>query len=61
MTTEPDDAAPLGDLLYDAWCVIANARDWLLADDGDEQSQEWVQAAIRFRDAWCKTLPWVAP
>lgn len=37
------------DLLHRAWGVIANARDWLETDD---QAQEWVDAAERWRDEW---------
>jgi hypothetical protein len=37
------------DLLYDAWCVIANAAGW------DEDS-EWRRAAIRWRDNWHETM-----
>lgn len=32
-------------LLYEAWCVIANAG-W------DDQSDEWREAAMRWRDKW---------
>jgi len=49
---EQDTPAP-ADLLYEAWGVIANARDWLLTDD---QSQEWVDAAERWRDKFHDTL-----
>lgn len=35
------------DVVYTAWTLIANARDWLL---DDEQAKEWVEAAIRWRD-----------
>jgi hypothetical protein len=34
--------------LYDAWVVIANARDWHL---DDAQARQWVEAAERWRDA----------
>jgi hypothetical protein len=40
-------------MLYDAWCVIANARDWLL---DDAQAIEWQRAAVRWRDEWHATL-----
>jgi hypothetical protein len=48
------DEAPIPDVqpedspLYDAWVVIANARDWHLHD---QQAREWVAAAQRWRDA----------
>lgn len=41
----PDDASDSP--LYDAWCVIANARDWLIED---EQAEQWRIAAMRWRD-----------
>jgi hypothetical protein len=34
--------------LYDAWVVIANARDW---HAGDNQGEQWRAAAVRWRDA----------
>lgn len=37
----------LQDAMYQAWTVIANARDWLLDDD---QAKQWVLAAQRWRD-----------
>jgi hypothetical protein len=33
--------------LYQAFAVIANARDWLL---DDPQSEQWRAAAMRWRD-----------
>jgi hypothetical protein len=42
-TTEYDALAGL----YQAWTVIANARDWLL---DDKQAAEWRGAAERWRD-----------
>lgn len=40
------------DLLYTAWTVIANVShgNW------SEQSDDWVQAAVRWRDAWHRHL-----
>lgn len=35
------------DELYQAWALIANARDWLLED---VQAKEWVEAATKWRD-----------
>lgn len=49
-----EDVTTTDDLLYTAWAIIANARDWLITDD---QAQEWVDAAERWRDEWHKTLP----
>jgi hypothetical protein len=53
---EPDDT-PDG-MLYDAWSVIANApvRGWGFSGSANEQEQEWIDAAMRWRDAWHKTL-----
>ena len=45
-----DTPPPEDDLLYDAWCVIANAPGW-------EDDTEWRRAAIRWRDKWHETLP----
>lgn len=39
-----DDSAP-SDLLYEAWCVIANAVGW-------DDDTEWRRAATRWRDRW---------
>jgi hypothetical protein len=38
------------DPIMEAWGIIANARDWLLVEQGDKQSAEWVEAAQRWRD-----------
>ena len=53
---EPDDT-PDG-MLHDAWSVIANApvRGWGFSGSANEQEQEWIDAAMRWRDAWHKTL-----
>ena len=45
-----DTPPPEDDLLYDAWCVIANAPGW-------ETDTEWRRAAIRWRNRWHETLP----
>lgn len=47
------DADKLADLCMTAWGVIANVSGgrW------DEQSEEWREAATRWRDAWHETLP----
>lgn len=39
------------DLLYEAWCLIANARSW-----DDAHADEWEAAKVRWRDAWHATL-----
>jgi hypothetical protein len=41
------------DLAYQAWVVIANARDWLL---DDAQAAEWREAAVRWRDKFHASL-----
>jgi hypothetical protein len=48
------------ELLYDAWCLIANAGfaplNW--HEEGlTKYEKDWVAAAERWRDAWLKTLP----
>jgi hypothetical protein len=55
MDEEQDIAGP-DDLSYQAWGVIANARDWLLAEEGDQQSIQWREAAIRWRDRFHASL-----
>jgi hypothetical protein len=45
----PEDIRQGDDLLYDAWCVIANAVGW-------DDDTEWRRAAIRWRDAWHQTM-----
>lgn len=37
------------DGIHTAWTIIANAHDWFLNHERDK-SQEWVEAAIRWRD-----------
>jgi len=50
MTDEDKD-----ELLYDAWCVIANASDWnALPVDGF--ATKWRESAERWRDKWHETL-----
>lgn len=39
------------DLLYDVWCVIANARGWT-------EDPEWHAAATRWRDRWHAYITW---
>jgi hypothetical protein len=41
------------DIAYNAWCVIANVSN----GDWTKQSQEWQDAAARWRDQWHATLP----
>lgn len=48
-TTEADD------LLYRAWTVIANASDWL-GEEHTPKEQEWIDAAVRWRDEWHRYL-----
>ena len=38
-------------LLYDAWCVIANAPGW-------DEDGEWRGAATRWRNRWHRYLDW---
>ena len=52
------DVTSTDDMLYTAWSIIANARDWLETDD---QAQVWVDAAERWRDKWHETLPEPTP
>lgn len=47
-TAREDGETDAADLLYDAWVLIANARDW----HGGDESAEWRQAAIRWRTEW---------
>ncbi len=47
-----DEAIDNDDLTEMAWGIIANASDW-----DDETRQEWVDAAVRWRDAYFTTLP----
>lgn len=42
-----------GDLLYEAWGVIANVSQ----GNWDQQNAEWREAATRWRDRWHATLP----
>jgi len=44
------------DLLYDAWAIIANAG-W----DGLDKTPGWQETAVRWRDAYHRTLPNSAP
>ena len=39
------DASARDALLYEAWVLIANARDW-------NDNPEWEAAAVRWRDKW---------
>lgn len=47
----PEDESRDG-LLYDAWCVIANAS----GGNWGRESVEWQRAATRWRDSWQSTL-----
>lgn len=53
----PDDESPDG-LVYDAWCVIANAPvpGWGFSGFPTPEGKEWIEAAKRWRDAWRETL-----
>jgi hypothetical protein len=46
-TENQPDVEPGYSPLYDAWVVIANARDWHL---DDQQAREWREAAEHWRD-----------
>jgi len=48
---KPPITSPEGDLLYEAWGVIANAPHGAWDEDS-----EWRQAAIRWRDKWHEWL-----
>lgn len=49
-----DTPEPTSDMLYDAWCIIANApvRGWAFSGTPEPEAEEWIDAAKRWRDAF---------
>jgi hypothetical protein len=49
-----DTPEPTSDMLYDAWCIIANApvRGWAFFGTPEPEAEEWIDAAKRWRDAF---------
>ena len=49
-----DTPEPTSDMLYDAWCIIANApvAGWAFSGTPGPEAEEWIDAAKRWRDAF---------
>ena len=49
-----DTPEPTSDMLYDAWCIIANApvAGWAFSGTPEPGDKEWIDAAKRWRDAF---------